>query len=66
MTQGRRTETQLTSAGFDLSLLSDEQREVLLGLTEEEFELLADIKSRMDEAAPEVQAHGDLAGATLF
>ncbi|MBR7839010.1 hypothetical protein KDL01_37435 [Actinospica durhamensis] len=66
MTQGRRTETQLIAAGFDLSLLSDEQREVLLELTEEEFELLADIKSRMDEAAPEVQAHGELAGATLF
>ncbi len=62
----RRTEIELTAAGFDLSLLADEQREVLYDLTDEEFDLLADIKSRMDEAAPEVQAHAEIAGATLF
>lgn len=67
MTEGRpRTEAELTAAGFDLTLLSDEQRAVLLGLTDEEFALLADIKARMDEAVPEVQAHAEIAGATLF
>lgn len=67
MTQGRhRREAELTAAGFDLSLLSDEQRDVLLDLTDEEFDLLADIKARMDDAAPEVQAHAEIAGATLF
>lgn len=62
----RRTEAELIAAGFELHLLADEQREVLLDLTDQEFTLLADIKARMDEAAPEVQAHGELAGATLF
>jgi hypothetical protein len=68
MSQGhrRRSEAELEAVGFDLSPLADEQREVLLDLTDEEFELLADIKSRMDQAAPEVQAHGEIAGATLF
>lgn len=67
MTEDRpRTEAELTAAGFDLTLLTDEQRAVLLGLTDEEFELLSDIKARMDEAAPEVQAHAEIAGATLF
>jgi hypothetical protein len=62
----RRSEAELEAAGFDLGPLAEDQRKVLLDLTDEEFALLVDIKSRMDELAPEVQAHGEIAGATLF
>jgi hypothetical protein len=56
----------LVAAGFSLDALSDEQQEVLRGLTAEEVELLIDIRGRLDEAAPEVQAHADVAGGALF
>lgn len=62
----RRTEAELEAAGFELSLLAEEQRQVLLDLTDEEFELLTDIRARIDDAAPEVQAHSEIAGAALF
>jgi hypothetical protein len=56
----------LAEAGFDLDALSEEQHEVLRGLTAEEVALLIDIRGRLDEAAPEVQAHADVAGGALF
>ncbi|WP_062209186.1 aroma-sacti cluster domain-containing protein [Streptomyces sp. NBRC 109706] len=56
----------LAAAGVDFDLLSDEQRAVLGSLTSEELSLLIDIKVRLDEAAPEVQAHADVAGGALF
>jgi hypothetical protein len=56
----------LTAAGFSVDALSDEQREVLCALTPEELSLLIDIRGRLDEAAPEVQAHADVAGGALF
>ncbi|WP_398853561.1 aroma-sacti cluster domain-containing protein [Streptomyces lateritius] len=56
----------LAAAGFDVDVLSDEQHEVLRALTPEELDLLVDIRGRLDAAAPEVQAHADVAGGALF
>ncbi|MEU9292301.1 aroma-sacti cluster domain-containing protein [Streptomyces sp. NPDC012693] len=56
----------LAAAGFDVDVLSDEQHEVLRALTPEELALLVDIRGRLDAAAPEVQAHADVAGGALF
>jgi hypothetical protein len=39
---------------------------VLRNLSAEEFALLIDIKARLDEVQPEVQAHSEIAGAALF
>ncbi|MCS0636713.1 hypothetical protein NX801_13795 [Streptomyces sp. LP05-1] len=56
----------LYAAGFAVDLLTEEQRQVLTGLTEEELALLLDIKDRLDAVGPEVQAHGEIAGGALF
>lgn len=56
----------LADAGFTVDALSDEQHAVLRTLTPEELSLLIDIRGRLDEAAPEVQAHADVAGGALF
>ncbi|UED88452.1 hypothetical protein K4G22_13590 [Streptomyces profundus] len=56
----------LAEAGFNFDALSDEQHAVLRTLTPEELSLLIDIKVRLDEAAPEVQAHAEVAGGALF
>uniref|UniRef100_A0AAU2K0F1 Uncharacterized protein n=1 Tax=Streptomyces sp. NBC_00049 TaxID=2903617 RepID=A0AAU2K0F1_9ACTN len=56
----------LVAAGFDLDALSEEQYEVLCALAPEELALLVDIRGRLDAAAPEVQAHADVAGGALF
>ncbi|MFI8291542.1 aroma-sacti cluster domain-containing protein [Streptomyces sp. NPDC085614] len=56
----------LAAAGFDVDALSEEQHEVLRVLTPEELALLVDIRGRLDAAAPEVQAHADVAGGALF
>jgi hypothetical protein len=56
----------LTAAGFDVDALSEDQQEVLRALTAEELALLVDIRGRLDAAAPEVQAHADVAGGALF
>ncbi|MFC8273130.1 aroma-sacti cluster domain-containing protein [Streptomyces sp. NPDC057271] len=55
----------LAAAGFSIDALNDEQHDVLRGLTAEELTLLIDIKGRLDEAAPEVQAHIGIPGAEL-
>ncbi|MFJ6615570.1 aroma-sacti cluster domain-containing protein [Streptomyces sp. NPDC091289] len=56
----------LYEAGFPVDLLTEEQREVLSGLTPAELALLLDVKSRLDAVGPEVQAHGEIAGGALF
>ncbi|HEY3477337.1 MAG TPA: aroma-sacti cluster domain-containing protein [Streptomyces sp.] len=56
----------LQLAGFSLDALTDEQREVLMALTPYELDLLVDIKGRLDEVGPEVQAHSEIAGGALF
>ena len=56
----------LTEAGFVVEAFTEEQVEVLLGLGPQELAILLDIKSRLDEAAPEVEAHSEIAGGALF
>ncbi|MFD0356359.1 aroma-sacti cluster domain-containing protein [Streptomyces sp. NPDC127110] len=56
----------LAAAGFELDALSEGQHEVLRALAPEELALLVDIRGRLDAAAPEVQAHADVAGGALF
>lgn len=56
----------LLNAGFPLEELTPERREVLSDLSEEEVTLLIEIKSRLDAADSEVQAHGISAGAGIF
>lgn len=56
----------LEAHGFAISQLTDDQRQVLRDLSTEELELLLDVKSRLDEAGPEVQAHSEIAGGALF
>ena len=56
----------LTEAGFAVGALTEEQLGVLAALTPEELDLLVEIKGRLDEVGPEVQAHSDIAGGALF
>lgn len=56
----------LTAAGFAVEAFTEEQVDVLLGLGPQELDILLDIKSRLDEAGPEVQAHSEIAGGALF
>ncbi|CAL9363263.1 aroma-sacti cluster domain-containing protein [Streptomyces sp. enrichment culture] len=62
----RPTLEALTAAGFNVDALSEEQLEVLAALTPQEIALLVDLRGRLDAAAPEVQAHADVAGGALF
>ncbi|MFJ8082359.1 aroma-sacti cluster domain-containing protein [Streptomyces sp. NPDC096205] len=62
----RPTLATLAAAGFNVDALSDEQLEVVAALTPEELALLIEIRGRLDAAAPEVQAHADVAGGALF
>jgi hypothetical protein len=66
MTERQNTLGRLAAAGIPVDWLSEEQRAVLLELSPAELELLLDIKSRLDEVAPEVQAHSEIAGGALF
>lgn len=66
MTTPSHTLADLEAHGFPIGALTGEQRAVLLGLSTEELALLIDIKARLDEVGPEVQAHGEVAGAALF
>lgn len=56
----------LETAGFAVDALNDEQREVLSALSAHELAVLVDIKGRLDEVGPEVQAHSEIAGGALF
>jgi hypothetical protein len=66
MTGSSHTLADLEAHGFLIGALTGEQRDVLLALTAEELALLIDIKARLDEVGPEVQAHSEVAGAALF
>jgi hypothetical protein len=57
---------ELEAHGFGLADLTDEQRQVLGHLTQDELDLLLGLKERLDEAGPEVQAHSEIAGGSLF
>ena len=56
----------LAAAGFPLDTLSEEQVVVLGSLSPQELDLLVDLKTRLDELEPEVQAHTNIAGGALF
>ncbi|MEU9129635.1 aroma-sacti cluster domain-containing protein [Kitasatospora sp. NPDC048540] len=56
----------LTELGFDLDYASDEQLAVLDALTEEEIQLLLDVKRRLDAAGADVEGHGIEGGALLW
>jgi hypothetical protein len=59
----------LRAAGFELSMFNDEQLEMLVALSEEELTVLLDIKERLGEVRPEVEAHAGSAktvGGLLF
>lgn len=55
---------ELTEAGLDLRAISDEQREVVAGLTPEEVAMLVSVHGRLHELDPEVEAH--IIGGLLF
>ena len=61
----------LRVAGFDLSMFDDEQLALLAALSEDELSVLLDIKERIGDVQPEVEAHGGMAtpmtiGGLLF
>ncbi|MFF4653557.1 aroma-sacti cluster domain-containing protein [Streptomyces sp. NPDC001380] len=66
MTNRQHILHRLQEAGFVLDAFTEEQQEVLEGLSPQELSLLLDIKNRLDEVGPEVQAHAEIAGGALF
>ena len=66
MTEDRAALDRLHAAGFAVDALTEDQQEVLRALTPHELDLLLDIKGRLDEVGPEVQAHSEIAGGALF
>jgi len=66
MTQPRHALADLESNGIPVAALTAEQQDVLRNLTDDELALLVDIRARLEEVGPEVQAHSEIAGAALF
>lgn len=56
----------LRDAGFPVDTFTEEQCAVFRGLSAREIEVIVDIKGRLDDVEPEVQAHVAVAGAALF
>jgi hypothetical protein len=54
-----RSLQRLRDGGFDLSLFSDEQVELLSMLSDEEVSVLLDIRERIGDPQPDVLAHDD-------
>lgn len=50
----------LRAAGNPVDLLNDRQQQVFAQLSEEEVAVLNSIKQRLEDAAGEVEGHGDL------
>jgi hypothetical protein len=48
---------QLESVGIDADALAADQRQVLEGLSEQEFTTLASVRARMGTAGGDVEAH---------
>jgi hypothetical protein len=51
------TAERLEAVGFSMSRMPEEQRNVLMELTDEEIRLLASIKQRLDAAGADVEGH---------
>jgi hypothetical protein len=66
MTEPHYTLDELEAHGLDVRRLPAEQQDVLRALTPAELALLVEIRSRLDEVTPDVQAHSEIAGAALF
>jgi hypothetical protein len=66
MTEPRYTLEDLEAHGLDAHRLPVEQQEVLRALTPAELALLVEIRARLDEVGPDVEAHSEIAGAALF
>ncbi|MEU7908831.1 aroma-sacti cluster domain-containing protein [Actinoplanes sp. NPDC049118] len=66
MNRHRYSLADLEANGIPTHALTAEQLEVLRDLTDDEFTLLVDIRSRLEAVGPDVQAHSDIAGAALF
>jgi len=66
MAESRYTLDELQAYGLDVRRLPVEQQDVLRALTPAELALLVEIRSRLDEVTPDVQAHSEIAGAALF
>jgi hypothetical protein len=66
MTRYRYSLAELTAHGIPVDALTAEQRDVLRNLTADELALLTDIRARLDEVGPDVEAHSEIAGAALF
>ena len=62
------SEQELRAAGFAVDKLPEEQREVLQSLSPEEAKILVSVKSRLDDAAGDVQgyARNEDFGGTIF
>jgi hypothetical protein len=59
----------LRESGFDLGTFSDDQLELLASLSEGEMTVLLDIKERLGDVVPEVEAHAAMPmtiGGLLF
>jgi hypothetical protein len=50
----------LRAAGFDLDAFTDEQLGLIASLSGGEVDVLLDIKERIGDVRPEVEAHGGL------
>ena len=66
MAESRYTLDELEAYGLDVRRLPVEQQDVLRALTPAGLALLVEIRSRLDEVTPDVQAHSEIAGAALF
>ena len=51
------TANRLEAAGFSMARISEEQRQVLNELSDEEVRLLTSIKQRLEAAGAEVEGH---------
>lgn len=57
----------LRDAGFDLGQFNDEQLELLAALSADEVNVLLDIRERIGDVRPEVEAHSPATiGGLLF
>lgn len=57
----------LLSAGLSMDELTPQQRELLLGLRQDEVALLVEISQRLEDTEPDVVAHESaLVGGLLF
>jgi hypothetical protein len=51
------TMNRLEAAGFPVSRIPNDQREVLSQLSEDEVRVLTSIKEKLDSAGPDVEGH---------